>query len=185
MAEWRAIEDYPGYKVSDDGKVFSMKRNRLLTISEHGDGYKAVKLSNNGNGKTLLVHRLVYKAFAGTIPNGYVVNHKDEDKSNNSLRNLEAITHAENVNFGTRTQRAVESNKKWIAFRKKRMSSVMRTLKGRAVLQYTLDGVLVHKWETMAEAKESGFRDSAICDCCSGRIKTHKGYRWEYEEIAY
>lgn len=172
MAEWRAIEDYPGYMVSDEGQVFSMKRNRLLTISDHGDGYKTVSLRKDGKSKHPFVHRLVYEAFVGAIPDNMQVNHKDEDKGNNRLDNLELLTHWENMLYGTRNKRISQSHKKW------------RKVRGRAVFQYTLDGILVRAWETMADAHDNGFHKSGISDCCRGRKPQYKGYRWEYEEIA-
>lgn len=176
--EWKVIKGYPDYMVSDEGQVYSMKSKRLLTISKHSNGYMRVSLSEKGRLKTMLIHRLVYETFAGSIPKGYEVNHKDEDKSNNQFTNLELLTHKDNINFGTRNQRARQNNMKWDNFRQNRL----RRLKGKAVYQYTLDGVLIRKWDTMAEAQENGFRRNGIGDCCNGRIKTHKGYRWEYAD---
>lgn len=170
--EWRTISGYPDYRISDEGQVYSMKRNRLLTITDHGDGYKTVALCKDGKVKHPLLHRLVFETFIGAIPSGCEVNHKDEDKGNNRLDNLEVITHWQNSIYGTRNQRISESNKKW------------RKSKGRAVWQYTSDGVLVRKWETMAEAHDNGFHKSGICDCCQGRKKLYKGYMWSYEELA-
>lgn len=168
--EWRDINGCPGYKVSDEGQVYSMKSKRLLTISDHGDGYKTVALKKEGKPKHPFVHRLVYEAFVSLIPKGYEVNHKDENKSNNRLDNLELLTHWENVNFGTHNQRIRQSLRKW------------RNVRGRAVLQYTLDGVLVKRWDTMADAHENGFHKSGISDCCNGRKKAYKGYRWEHAD---
>lgn len=148
--EWRTISGYPDYRISDEGQVYSMKRNRLLTITDHGDGYKTVALCKGGKVKHPLLHRLVFETFIGAIPSGCEVNHKDEDKGNNRLDNLEVITHWQNSIYGTRSQRISQSNKKW------------RKSKGRAVWQYTSDGVFVRKWETMAEAHDNGFHKSGM-----------------------
>lgn len=168
--EWRDIKGYPDYMVSDEGQVYSMKSKRLLTISDHGDGYKTVVLQKDGKSKHPFVHRLVYETFVGSIPKGYEVNHKDEDKSNNRLDNLELLTHWQNVNFGTHNQRISQSLRTW------------RKIRGRAVFQFTLDGVLVKKWDSMADAHENGFHKSGISDCCNGRKKAYKGYRWEHAD---
>ena len=98
------------------------------------------------------------------------INHKDEDKSNNRLDNLELLTHWQNVNFGTHNQRISQSLRTW------------RKIRDRAVFQFTLDGVLVKKWDSMADAHENGFHKSGISDCCNGRKKAYKGYRWEHAD---
>lgn len=169
--EWKAIKGYPGYKISDNGQVYSLKRNRLLKNTDNGDGYKTVTLRNGKETKHPFVHRLVYETFVGAIPKGYEVNHKDEDRGNNVLSNLELLTHWENVNYGSHNQRISQGLRKW------------RNARGRAVLQYTTDGVLVRKWDSMAEAHENGFHKSGICDCCNGRKKLYKGYRWEHAKV--
>ena len=66
--EWRDIKGFSGYMVSDEGQVYSMKSKRLLTISDHGDGYKTVVLQKDGKSKHPFVHRLVYETFIGSIP---------------------------------------------------------------------------------------------------------------------
>ncbi len=60
----------------------------------------------------------------------------------------------------------------------------LRKVRGRAVFQYTLDGILVRAWETMADAHDNGFHKSGISDCCRGRKPQYKGYHWSYGEIA-
>lgn len=172
--EWRDIKGFSGYMVSDEGQVYSMKSNRLLTASKHVGDYRVVSLKGNKKNHTLLVHRLVYEAFVGSIPKGMQVNHKDENKSNNRLDNLELLTPKENSNYGTRNQRIVESNRQWRKARRKRF--------GRPVLQYNRDGVLIRKWEAIAEAEEQGFCKTGIGRCCRGDMKTYKGCRWEYAD---
>ncbi len=168
---WREVADYPSYKVSDSGLIFSQKANRLLTVSEHGDGYKIVSLYKDGKCKRVFIHRLVYETFVGAIPEGMQINHKDEDKSNNSLDNLEIVSHWDNCNYGTRNQRISKGLLKW------------RNVRGRAVYQYTSGGVLVRRWNSLAEAHDNGFHKSGISDCCNGRKKTYKGCVWSYTEM--
>lgn len=68
-----------------------------VKIWDNGIGYKAVKLKNEMGRSNLYVHRLVYRNFVGVIPKGMEINHIDHDKSNNSLENLELVTHSENL----------------------------------------------------------------------------------------
>ena len=89
---WKDIQGYEGiYQVSSYGRVKSFKKNKvkILKPQMHYKGYKFVTLHKNGIGEKCKVHRLVAKAFIPN-PNNYpVVNHKDENKSNNNVENLE------------------------------------------------------------------------------------------------
>jgi len=96
--EWRAIEGYEGkYAVSDGGEVMSMNfaKSGLPGIMRFNlsRGYLAVQL---GDRKRYTVHRLVAEAFIGPRPTGMHINHKDGNKKNNSVSNLEYVTPSEN-----------------------------------------------------------------------------------------
>lgn len=93
---WSDVVGYEGlYRVSNYGRVYSTIRGRQLSIFGHDQGYRRVKLQ----GKTYYVHILVAEAFIGRPNDGqrYVVNHKDENRSNNYVGNLEFVTHRENI----------------------------------------------------------------------------------------
>lgn len=117
---WRPIKGYEGkYEVSNKGRVRSLTRycmhfgyrkalirGRLLIGHKDTSGYIMVGLHNKGTIKNLLVHRLVAQAF---IPNPHkypIINHKDENKANNHVKNLEWCTQKYNVNYGTAKKRA-------------------------------------------------------------------------------
>lgn len=88
-----------GYFISETGEVVSFKRRnpRTLKTAESNCGYEIVTLvTDNGTRKTFYVHRLVASAFIGEIPQGMVVNHKDGNKFNNCVANLEIVTYSEN-----------------------------------------------------------------------------------------
>lgn len=98
--EWRDIPDYEGvYQASEHGEIICLIRkgnrraNRHLNqyVSEHG--YFVTSINN----KRRYVHRLVASAFLGPCPEGYQVNHKDLNKLNNHVSNLEYVTRLENV----------------------------------------------------------------------------------------
>ena len=71
----------------------------------HTKGYKTVSLTKDGKTKTLFVHRLVAEAFIPNADNLPMVNHKDEDKTNNFVENLEWCTNDYNINYGTARRR--------------------------------------------------------------------------------
>jgi hypothetical protein len=88
MEEWLDIKGYEGYKVSNTGKVFSLKSKKELKKCKNISGYHIVGLTNKKT-KTFLVHRLVAEAFLPRVKDLNVINHKDRNKINNSVDNLE------------------------------------------------------------------------------------------------
>lgn len=100
MEIWKGINGYEGlYQVSNLGRVKS-KRKILKPINGE---YLKVGLSKNGVQKTLYIHRLVAETFLGR--SNLQVNHKDENKHNNYVDNLEWISFKENMNYGTKQDR--------------------------------------------------------------------------------
>ena len=96
-------------------------------------------------------------------PNNYTqINHKDENKSNNRVENLEWCTHSYNMNYGTLQERKGKAN-------------------GVLVYQYTKSGDFVKKYPSLKSAAVSnGFQSSPIQNCCCGRSKTSYGFIWKY-----
>ena len=108
---WKTVEDYPAYEVSTNGDIRNKKTGRILSSCGGEGNYQMVCLSITDNkNKTPYVHRIVAKAFIPNPDNLTEVNHKDEDKSNNSVDNLEWCTRQYNLTYGTRIERI--SNKK-------------------------------------------------------------------------
>lgn len=96
---WRNIDGYKElYQVSNLGNVRSFKYNtsRILKERINRRGYCYINLCQNGKYKSCSIHRLVAIAFLGK--SDLTVNHKDGDKENNLLENLEWLTHKENLN---------------------------------------------------------------------------------------
>lgn len=99
------IKGYEGlYAVTSCGKVWGYKRNRFLSPRLH-NGYLRVALCKNGVTKDFFVQRIVAEAFIPNPNNLPQVNHKDENKENNCVRNLEWCNAEYNINYGTRNSR--------------------------------------------------------------------------------
>ena len=115
-------------------------------------------------GSSQLVHRLVFEAFNGPIPEGLQVNHINEIKTDNSLSNLNLMTCKENINFGTRNERVANKCSK-------------------PVLQYDLQDILIKEYQSVIQVeRETGFANGNIVNCCKGRYKQAYGYKWKYKE---
>lgn len=160
---WRAIENYDDYQVSNLGRVKSLKKGneRILKPGVAGIGYLFVVLFKDGKRKEMLIHRLVANAFIQNQDNLPCVNHKDENKQNNLVTNLEWCDVKYNSNYGTRNQRLIAKLSKKIG-------------------QFTKDGKLIKVWPSIIEAERQGFNHGNICSCCQGRLKSHAGFIWKY-----
>lgn len=159
---WKQINNYSRYEISNDGQIYNKQTKELMSQNDNGGGYMQVYLrSDDGQRKRLYVHRLVYMAHGGTIPKGYEINHIDENKTNNDISNLECITHTQNQNHGTRSERASNS-------------------KQRPIGQYTPTGKLICVWRSMTEANKHGYGIGHVCACCNGRQNLYKGFAWRY-----
>lgn len=95
---WRDVVGYEGkYKVSNKGRVKTFQRKIIRILIPKNEEYFSVDLSKFGKQKIILVHRLVAKAFIPNPENKPFVNHKDGNKLNNCVENLEWSTVAENT----------------------------------------------------------------------------------------
>lgn len=110
--QWIPIRGYENlYEVSSFGNVKSIKRGILLKPYTHKNGYRSVSLWYKNKKKNKLIHRLVAEAFLPNPNNMEEVNHKDENKANNRLDNLEWCSHLYNMNYGHIKEKLSVSNK--------------------------------------------------------------------------
>lgn len=170
---WLPVLGFEGvYEVSSLGQV----RNQKGEILKQGikrtpcTCYKVVHLWKDGAYYTKYVHRLIAEAFIPNPNNLPMINHKDEDGTNNLISNLEWCTREYNVNYGT----AKERRAKKIRGRESE--------KRKPVLQYDLDGKLVARHNSVADAANSvGCSTNDISKVCLGQRKTAKGFVWKHD----
>lgn len=92
---------YPNYYATKSGKIWSEKSKKFLSTNTKSKGYCKVNLyDENGVMKNVRVHRIIWQAFNGIIPDGLEVNHKNSIREDNRLENLELLSHRENLLYG-------------------------------------------------------------------------------------
>ena len=166
---WKDIKNYENYyQVSNLGRVRSLDRTikdirserlykgKILKQSLCNWGYLTVSLKKSSKSKKFLVHRLVAEAFLPNPDMLEVVNHKDENKLNNCVSNLEWSTLKDNMLYSKR------SNK-------------------RSILQYDKTGKFIKIWNSITEAAEHFKVDiSLLSQCLSGKNASAANYVWRY-----
>jgi len=167
---WRPIPDFPQlYEVSNLGNVLSIKTGRCRLAQVSNSGYLCLVLCKNRTSYGRFIHRLVCSAFLDGYQDDLQVNHIDGNKKNNLLSNLEMVTPSENRMHSFR----VLGNKAPILYGYKNGWS-------RPVLQVSMNGDLVSRFECRMDAVRLGFNAACITECCNGTQKTHKGYIWRH-----
>jgi len=97
LTTMKSIEGFPNYRVSSDGKVYSVSYKKFLKTQTNNDGYETIQVTNKGVKKDFLMHRLVAIGFIENKDNKQYVNHIDGNKLNNDISNLEWLTNSENM----------------------------------------------------------------------------------------
>ena len=165
MEIFRDIPGYPYYQISNLGRVWSKKRQIYLKTHKNNSGYFQVCLrAINGKSKKELVHRLVALAFIPNPHNKPTVNHKDENKDNNRVENLEWCTNEYNINYGTHNER---------------VANAIRI----DIYSVDKDGNIEHFHGVREAGRQISGRESGyvhISDALKGRRKTAFGRRWFY-----
>lgn len=206
---WKDIKGYEGlYMVSSLGNVKSMNYRRSgkpknLKLKYTTSGYNSVVLSKDGTKKDRMVHRLVAETFIPNPERYPQINHKDEDKFNNEVDNLEWCTEKYNSNYGTGKERMAKSltGKKHTEEHRKARSEWMTGLRvgeehpmfGKSHTEETKmkmsesrkkPVVCIDTGQIFDSAKEAGefVGSTTVGDCCNGKYKTSGGYRWRWLE---
>lgn len=176
---WKPVKNYEGlYEVSNLGNVRSVDRvvvysngrkhflkGQILKPVKNQDGYLFLWLFKDSKRKTFKVHRIIMNTFVPNPSNLPQINHKDEDKTNNCVENLEWCDSKYNINYGTRIQRVTEKCSK-------------------AVLQIDKEkDVIISEYPSTQEAaRKLKICQSNISACCKGKRETAGGFKWSYKE---
>ena len=171
---WKDVKGYEGlYKVSNTGKV--MGKNKEIVQKKNSKGYLYCQLWKNNFPKTKRIHRLVAEAFILNPENKEEVNHKDANKVNNFVENLEWVTRQENMEHAKKNKLL----KKHIWSEKEKFIYSMK--KGSYIYQLDMHGNIVNVWQSANIAGEFlGISSSHISECCrkNGKRKSANGFKW-------
>jgi len=160
--EWKQIEGHPNYQVSDTGLVKSLARKKQKILVQRMDkyGYRRVDLRPM---KTMFIHRLVAEAFIPNSDNKPQINHKDGNKLNNSVGNLEWCTMKENMRHSFEI--GLRDNQ--------------RKLRMKRIIGISPSGDRV-KFNSILEAAEiTGLKYGSITGALSDNTNLH-GWKWKY-----
>lgn len=178
---WRDIPNYEDlYQVSTLGNVKSLNYNRsgkerLLKPRKTKNGYLIVSLFKDKKAKIFLVHRIVCLAFLKNDNNLPCVNHKDENKQNNRVDNLEFCSVLYNNTYNNAHIKRGEKRKGKPLYHKR-----------VPIIQCTLDGVFIRDWDSATTAsKELNISQGHITHCCKGVRNQCGGYKWVYKSEYY
>ena len=168
--EWKDIPGYEGlYQASTFGRVRGLKRcvggrmQRATILKQilHRDGYPKITLYKDHRSKHFQTHRIIAMTFIPNPDDLPQINHKDENKINNHVENLEWCTRSYNCKYGHRNDKSISR------------CSVK-------VAQLDLNGNYIAEYSSMREAgRITGVSDSKICEVCHGHRNTTGGYKWK------
>lgn len=162
------IIGFENYQITDDGRVWSKKRNKWRTCILGDKGYLKVNLSKDGKVYTKNIHRLVAEAFIPNPENKNCVDHINTIRTDNRVENLKWVSYTENMNNPISLHGMTGENN-W---------------KSKTVYQYTTDNVLLNTFCNARDAAEkTNSIQSCICRCCLGKRKIHNGFKWSFEPL--
>ena len=117
MVSKKILEEFPGYEIHSNGKVFSLKKKEFISGVKHRRGYTCYSLQHiSGKRKHTSLHRLLALAFIPNPNNFEVVRHLDDDKDNNQLSNLAWGTIKDNIDDAIRNNvfKIPDNSKRWL-----------------------------------------------------------------------
>lgn len=162
--EWETVQEYDRYEVNALGEIRHKNRKRILKPRSNPGGYLYVSFNINGKRRNYAVHRIVASAFIDNPDRLPEVNHKDHNRQNNNVDNLEWVSSSANKSHANKL-------------------STNRHSRGKKISQYTKQGEYIKTFPTITEAaQEIGLTIGAISNCASGRSKTSGGYIWKFAE---
>lgn len=172
---WKPVFGFENYQISNFGRVKTLNyynTGQEKILKQGLQRYVTVNLRKDGKFQCKLVHRLVYEAFHGHIPPNMQINHKDENKYNNCLSNLEICTPKYNNTYGTRLKRVSEK-------------LLNRVDHSKAIVCYDKQGNFVKEFLSEHEAQRwlnIEKAQSHISHCLNNKCKSAYGFVWKYKE---
>ncbi|MEK3678854.1 NUMOD4 domain-containing protein [Lactobacillus crispatus] len=163
---WKKITQLENrYEISNYGRIRNTRTLQVLKAQISNSGYLRICLrTQQGKKRQFSIHRLVAKYFVPNPMHKPEVNHKDENRLNNSVFNLEWVTQKENVNYGTGIER-------------------QRTQLFKPVIQLSISNKYIAFYPSLkAAAKTVKCNSSQIWRVANGQRKTAHGYKWKYAE---
>ena len=159
---WKVLPRDNNYLVSNWGRVFSVRKMKVLTPKHNHDGYLRIQLWSHRKSCFIAIHRLIAEAFIPNPDGKKTVNHKDGNKQNNRVENLEWATQQENIQHAWNTGLSHHHHRFGIAIR-----------------QFDINGNFVKEYPSFNIAHlETGFPRAAIRKA-SIKHEPYKNYRWE------
>ena len=170
---WKIIPVDNNYEANTNGQIRDKNTLKIISQWKDKDGYLIANLS----GKLYRAHRIIALTFISN-PNNYpVVNHKNFNKSDNNVTNLEWVSYSENSKHSFTGNHRKNSVKKWVSKVQPRGAEASKT----KVIQYDLKGKVLNIYNSQREASEkTGVCRSSITRCVRHNRKTAGGYIWEY-----
>lgn len=164
------IKNYENeYVIDKNSKIYNIKTGKEIKPCLSSNGYMTVSLWKNGKAKSISVHRIVAQTFIPNTNNYSEVNHKDMNKCNNSIENLEWCDRKYNVKYSIHTRKTSMNTNIHFASKK--------------IIQLDMNGNKIQKWNSIKEASEFyNIERSGISKCCRKIIRKFKNYIWEYTE---
>ena len=191
--EWRHVKGFMMYEISNHGRLrrasyMQVYKNGKFKIYEpyvhsetnaKGDYFRVILRGSRHRRRSCYIHRLVWEAFVGEIPKGYIVHHKDGNRQNNSLSNLQLVTTKEHHDIHlVEYPEMIEGMNRYNKF-----------VKPMAICQYSLDGKFIAEYRSGKEASDAtGVCQINILQVCNktefskGRDrKLAGGYIWKFK----
>lgn len=172
--EFYKIKNFPDYYISKCGKIYSSKTNKILSSKLNNKSeYLKVSLYSNKKYKKVNIHRLVAEMFIDNPNKKLTVNHKDRNKHNNNVENLEWATYAENTRYSYNLI-GKKPNKHYYLGVDNPLS--------KKVIQYDFEGNFIKIWDSVADIDRyyNTNLQSSIIKVCKNKQKTSMNYYWKY-----
>lgn len=161
------FRDYDNYIVYDDGKIYSKTRKKFMTYKIMKDGYARMEMYKDHKPKMFNVHRMVAEVFIPNPENKPFVNHKDGNKQNNTVDNLEWVTQKENIEHAYKNGLS--------HYQEKNTGPLCKPIN-----QYDMNMNLIKQWLCISEInRELGYSRARISAHCKNK-KSYKNCFWRF-----